>query len=179
MSVVAHCVFVPQANAKVVDLERRVTLLESDLRRARNAAKKARAGRGDSVGHDGSGSGDGESKETIRRLKRALDGAEEDLANMRAELTAERRKSRTGGDIDATRSATGTSGSPALQAEVKRLQAANKLLKQELAHFDLDFFNEIEDIKYQYAATKQQLHQHAAQCPLLQQQLRQQQGMLR
>ena len=44
-----------------------------------------------------------------------------------------------------------------LLTEVKKLREQNAGLQKELSAFDLDFFEEIEDLKYKYNAAQQKL----------------------
>ena len=44
-----------------------------------------------------------------------------------------------------------------MAGEVKKLREENKGLQKELSAFDLDFFEEIEDLKYKYNRAQQKL----------------------
>jgi hypothetical protein len=58
------------------------------------------------------------------------------------------------------RASGGGGGSTGAAEEAGRLRAENAKLREELAAFDLDFFEEIEDLKYKYAETTRRLRQY-------------------
>ena len=72
---------------------------------------------------------------------------------------AERNRQRNGrGSAELSRSGGGLGGGDHLtQAELTTLRKENARLKEELSHFDLDFFEEIEDLKFKYAEALRKL----------------------
>ena len=97
----------------------------------------------------GGGSGGKETyalRQQIGDLKAQLQGVERDKQRL------ERRVASGGGGGGGTSSREGS-----LLGEVKKLREENKGLQKELSAFDLDFFEEIEDLKYKYNRAQQKL----------------------
>ncbi len=66
---------------------------------------------------------------------------------------------------------TNLAGTQQLQSEVSRLKGENEKLKQELSAFDLDFFEEIENLKFAHAQAVRKIKMYEQQIQQLQDQL--------
>ena len=62
--------------------------------------------------------------------------------------------------------AAGAQAPPGLQVELRRLKEENDRLKQELSAFDLDFFEEIENLKFAHAEAIRKLRMYEGSAPL-------------
>lgn len=76
---------------------------------------------------------------------------EKEIARLRDEIKSAKKGRGTGG---------ATPEVDRLIEENDRLQAENAKLTKELQAFDLDFFEEIEDLKYKYSQAKQKLQMY-------------------
>lgn len=161
------------AAATVPKLERRVRALEADVKRERAAAVKAKkelataerellrisrersgadaSARGSHEGAAGSESlGVASTNRRVRALEARLDKLTQQLRDRDDEVEALRR------ERDRLRKAGGGAGDD--DGEVARLRRENRDLRQELEAFDLDFFEEVEDLKYKYAEAMRKCH---------------------
>ena len=108
-------------------------------------------------------------KERLRDATRALeqqrsgDGGkpqqlrEQQQQQLREQLDAARREVRR---LQDNRSESGGGGRGEGGGEVVALKEENTKLREELSAFDLDFFEEIEDLKYKYAEAVRKLQQY-------------------
>lgn len=100
------------------------------------------------------------SEDEARKLRQQLATVKDQLARKSEEL--ERVRSRRSIDGDGI---SPTSSSSGLKAEVDRLRAENKRLTDELASFDLEFFEEVEDLKYRYHEAQAEIRRLRARQP--------------
>ena len=126
-----------ESKREVERLEREIEEQKSVIRTLRESSRTG-----------GGGGGGSSSRETyalrqqIGDLKAQLQGVERDKQRL------ERRAGGGGGT---------SSREGGLLTEVKKLREQNAGLQKELSAFDLDFFEEIEDLKYKYNAAQQKL----------------------
>jgi len=125
---------------KLASKEERIQQLETSLQQADSKASRAAA--------SAAGAGGGSSKEAdiLRREVEAV----------RSELAASQRRLAELEAASASNTGAGGGGgggvhAAQLQAELRQLRDENKNLRQELSAFDLDFFEEIEDLKLAHA----------------------------
>ena len=141
---------------KLQNSEARIQNLEAAVHQA-----EAKAARGTGAGATASG------KEVEALRKRAVDHAAE-VEALRADLAAvQRRAAELEKQLASGAAAGGGGGSggghpAALQAEMRQLREENKNLRQELSAFDLDFFNEIEQLKFEHSEAVKKLRAYEA-----------------
>ncbi|GMH51677.1 hypothetical protein TrST_g11013 [Triparma strigata] len=129
------------------ETQREVERLERELKEQQDVIRTLREG---SRGGGGSGGASGREVYALRQqigdLKNQMQGIQRDKERL------ERRAASSGG--------IGGSREGSLLGENKRLKEQNEKLSKELAAFDLDFFEEVEDLKYRYNQAVQQLREH-------------------
>jgi len=94
----------------------------------------------------------GEDQQAFEQQSAELDGARREIRRLQDRLARASSGSASGGGASG-----GVSGSAVAAEELGRLRSENAKLREELAAFDLDFFEEIEDLKYKYAEATQRL----------------------
>jgi chromosome segregation ATPase len=136
---------------RLSDSHNRMQQLEIQLATSQSAAASAlsSAQRHQQQQHDGKGA---EMDKELGALKRQASEAALEVQTLRAQLGEARRELRQA--RDAGTGPTGGSISRVTAEEqqlLKKLSAENKRLKDELSAFDLDFFEEIENLKYAHS----------------------------
>ena len=141
---------------KLQNSEARIQNLEATVQQA-----EAKAARGAGAGAGAAAS----SKEVEALRKRAVEHAAE-VEAVRADLAVVQRRAAELEKQLASGAAAGGGGSgghpAALQAEMRQLREENKNLRQELSAFDLDFFNEIEQLKFEHSEAVKKLRAYEA-----------------
>lgn len=101
----------------------------------------------------------------ILGLKKKGQIQNKELENLRSELHDAQRvngsNKMNAGQTYPARPGGGIDG-PSTNAEIKRLSDENDKLRQELAAFDMDFFEEIENLKYSHAEATKKLRAYEA-----------------
>lgn len=139
---------------KLQSSESRVHQLESSLQQADSKATRA-ASLAATTGTAGAAN-KATDKEMEALRRRAVDQAA-DLETLRGELsTAQRQLAAAENGSGGAGAGAGTNPA-AFQAELRQLREENKNLRQELSAFDLDFFEEIEDLKNAHAEAVRKL----------------------
>eukprot|EP00605_Chrysophyceae_sp_TOSAG23-4_P001830 GSChrysophyteH1.ASY1.ANO1.2020.1 assembled CDS len=110
-------------------------------------------------GSSASGNNERLEKEVVD-LRRRAQQQNRELDSLRAELQEAQRSDMKAGQTYPARPG-GDSG-PVNNAELKRLRDENEKLRQELAAFDMDFFEEIENLKYAHAEAVKKLRAYEA-----------------
>ena len=135
---------------KLQTQDSRIQQLESSLQQAEAKASRAASAPAPVAG----GRGD---RETDILRKRVAE-TEAEAEALKADLAAaQRRLSEQGSGAGA---GAGGPHPAAVQAELRQLREENKNLRQELSAFDLDFFEEIEDLKNAHAEATRKLKQY-------------------
>ena len=145
---------------KLQSSEARIQQLESSLQQA--DAKAARAGAGAGAGAQSQAAQQQSAREVEALRKRSSEQAAE-LEALRADLSAAQRRAadlEKGTGVGAGGGGGAGAHPAALQAELRQLREENKNLRQELSAFDLDFFEEIEDLKNAHAEAVSKLRQY-------------------
>jgi len=135
---------------KAGQLQNRVNELEVTLHKA----QQSRA----SLGVPPSGGGDAAQQREVRDLREQNDELRDAVRRMREEL--EVASNRPG-----VRGASAPAGAGASGVEARALHEENQRLRQELAAFDLDFFEEIENLKYAHAEAVRKLRMYESAGP--------------
>ena len=153
---------------KAAAAEGRVQQLEVAVQQARQLSRvlaPQAAGLGGGQGALGERDRAGREKESEKELielrQRAAD-EKEDCRALRSQLTElknQLREQQERGGNDRDRSSE-RGGGGASAAEAKRLKEENEKLRQELSAFDLDFFEEIENLKYAHSEAVKKLWQY-------------------
>merc|ERR1712195_68162 len=105
-----------------------------------------------SSGRGSRSSGGAGSENELKRIAEENDLLSTELTTIKSQLQkAERELSRSGG-----RSGDSGSSGSGDDARVKELEDENSKLRSELESFDLEFFEEVEDLKYKYAQAKEE-----------------------
>ena len=99
----------------------------------------------------------------VSELRRRATNQATDIERLRSDLAEAQKQSKGQGSgpgqtfPNRTGGGGGDLNAPANASEVKRLQGENDKLRQELAAFDMDFFEEIENLKYSHAEAMKKL----------------------
>lgn len=146
-----------QSNEVGGDVMASMTSQVEQMRRERDQARKALADAQREVTNTSRASRSGDYGESRERSSSGRES--EDMRQLRVELaSAQREQRRTQERLDRAMREGGGGGGDG--AEQRQLQDENAKLKAELSHFDLDFFEEIEDLKYKYAEALRKLRQY-------------------
>ena len=89
-----------------------------------------------------------------RALRDELDAARREVRRLQDRVSKQQSDPRAG----ASGGGGGSAGDSA--AEARKLREENSKLREELSAFDLDFFEEIEDLKFKYAEAMRRLQQY-------------------
>jgi len=142
---------------EVDNLKRKLKIYEERISTLESTASQASA-RGNSAGQ----ASERMEKEVMELRKRTRE-QERDLENLRSDLMEAQRSSAAAGGAGQTYPARpGGKDDLATGAELKRLRTENEKLRQELAAFDMDFFEEIEQLKYSHAEAVKKLRVYEA-----------------
>jgi len=148
-----------QSNEVGGDVMASMTSQVEQMRRERDQARKALADAPRELSNTSRASRSGDYGESRDRSSSGRES--EDMRQLRVELaSAQREQRRTQERLDRAMREGGGGGGGGDSAEQRRLQDENAKLKAELSHFDLDFFEEIEDLKYKYAEALRKLRQY-------------------
>ena len=143
---------------KLQTQDSRIQQLESSLQQAEAKASRA-ASASASVPAAGTGAAaGGRGDREAENLRKRLAETEAEAEALKGDLAAaQRRLSEQGSGAGA---GAGGVHPAALQAELRQLREENKNLRQELSAFDLDFFEEIEDLKNAHSEATRKLKQY-------------------
>ena len=139
------------ARRKVLAAEARIQQLETSLQHASTAAAR---------GAQQGGRAGGEQQQQQRELDRVRGELADSRAKMQAnedEMAALRSQVNARGNPTSAGSSGQSQQQQQLQQDVSRLRDENEKLRQELSAFDLDFFEEIENLKYAHSEAVKKL----------------------
>ena len=142
---------------EVDNLKRKLKTYEDRISTLESTASQASA-RGNSAGQANE-----RMEKEVMELRKRTRAQEGDLERLRVDLMEAQRNSAAQAGAGQTYPARpGGKDDLASNAELKRLKTENEKLRQELAAFDMDFFEEIEQLKYSHAEAVKKLRAYEA-----------------
>jgi hypothetical protein len=113
---------------------------------------------GSSSSSSSSSSRRGAAEKELQQVARENDQLSTELAAVKSRLNSAERelKSRPGKDAARGGAKGGTGGAGGAGGRVQELELENSKLRAELESFDLEFFEEVEDLKYKYSQAREE-----------------------
>jgi chromosome segregation ATPase len=108
------------------------------------------------TGSSARGGAGGRSERELRRVADENDALRSELEEMRGKLTQTQRDLRLRESERGTPGSTGGASKSSGSSREAELMDENKKLRAELESFDLEFFEEVEDLKYKYSQTREE-----------------------
>lgn len=108
------------------------------------------------TGSSARGGAGGRSERELRRVADENDALRSELEEMRDKLTQTQRDLRLRESERGTPGSTGGASKSSASSREAELMDENKKLRAELESFDLEFFEEVEDLKYKYSQTREE-----------------------
>ena len=103
------------------------------------------------TGSSSSSSRRGAAEKELQQVARENDQLSTELAAVKSRLNSAERELKSGARKDAARGGGGGGG-----GRVQELELENSKLRAELESFDLEFFEEVEDLKYKYSQAREE-----------------------